>query len=545
VWSHSTTTSLRDAGRRLSKCSQFPHLQIRCSSWDNTIPEQVRNLEMMAKRRAINSEIVQYINRGDVAGAEKLVFETDLSTIDFPIRLYNRLLAAYSDVGQILDFERLFDLLQNNPDMPIPDSTTYNLYLRIASVDGALSLLDQLVEQGIADTESFNTVISLCCKEDRIDEAITTLEGLIKYSKTNAYQKPDKISFSPLIRVAGEKGDPDLAELIFQQMRTYGIRPDLIAWTHLIYAWARSRRPDGPDRAMEILNAMDKEVPPDVEVYNVIMLAYASARDCGPEAEAILAQMPVDPTVVSFSTCINAWKNSPGLNDAVARAEAIFEAMHQHGHQPNDTVLSTLMHLYLSRSMPEKANAMLDKMAAPTVIDYNQMITAWHENIQKDSIVRGFQILKNMKVKPDHYIFDTMVNLIKKSPSERCKIDVFMELNGIMKEAGLKPDIRTYCSIFMMCSVAHGSRVAALKLTRRAFVEWQCRPEVKAARDPYIYKGLFMSLKANNASFEDMRMCFQRCCEDKAVCPEVIGVLEHCCNDRELQVLWEDDQKRM
>lgn len=498
---------------------------------------------MMANRRALNSELVQHLDRGDIKGAEKLVFGMDKSKIDFPIRLYNRLLAAYSDAGQDLDFERLFNLLLTNPDMPTPDATTYNLFLRVASVDVGVTLLDQLVEQEIADTESFNTVISICCKDGRIDEAVTTLEGLIKYSQTNTYQKPDKISFSPLIRVAGEQGDPELAELVFQQMRTYGIRPDLIAWTHLIYAWARSGRSNGPERAMEILTEMDEEVQPDVEVYNVIMLAFANAGNCGPEAEDVLARMPMDPTLVSFSTCINAWKNSPAIDDNVNRAEAIFQAMQTHGHHPNDTVLSTLMHLYLSTSLPEKANAMFDMMETPTVIDYNVMIKAWQENIQKDSIVRGFQILRNMKVKPDHFIFDTMVNLIKKSPSERCKIEVFLELNDIMKQAGLKPDIRTYCSIFMMCSVAHGSRVAALKLTRRAFVEWQCRPEVKAARDPYIYQGLFMSLKSNNASFEDIRMCFQRCCEDKAVCPEVIDVLEQCCNDRELQILWEIEQQ--
>ena len=540
--SHSTPLSLFKAGSKLSRIRQFTHVRTRClSSSRETSP--IGEPPTVAARRVVFTAMLDQIEQDDIEAAEKVLLNSDLSKMDEPIRLFHRLLLAYSDVGRILDIERVFHLLLNNPELPRPDAVSYNIYLRSLPIEKQAVTLDDMIEQGIADTESFNTIIASYCSVDRPDEGMKMLERLMYYSNTHPDVKPDSISFSPLIRYAGRTSNPDLAEQLFQGMRRSGVRPDVIAWSHIIHAWAKSGRPEAPQRAMNLLNEMRLEATPDAEIYNVVMLAFAKARDRGPDVEDILMRMPMAPTYVSFSTGVLAWKNSPGIHDAVERAEALVAYMEQtRGYQKNDVVRATLIALYARWHLPERAELILNEVEKPNVMTYNSVLDAWSKSRREESIARAFRILNNMKEKPNVFTFTTVVTLIKACAGERNKIDAFNELNGKMRSEGLIPDIRTYSSIFRLCAAASSSPDAALQLTRTAFFELQSRPKIKATIDRHVYPSLFQSLAANKASFDDVRMYFQYCAKDKFVCREVLDALKRCCSDRDIEVLKFDAQ---
>ena len=494
---------------------------------------------MVAARRVVFKAMLDQIGQSDIKAAEEILLNSDFSKMDEPIKLFRRLLLAYSDAGQVLEMERVFQLLLNNPELPRPDAASYNIYLMSSlPIDKRAFALDDMIEQEIADSESFNTIISSYCSVNRPDEGMRILERLMHYSDTHPNVRPNQISFYRLMRYASRTSNPDLAEQLFQGMRRSGVQPDATAWSHIIHAWAKSGRTEAPLRAMNLLNEMRLEATPDAEIYNVVMLAFAKARDRGPDVEDILTSMPMPPTFVTFSTALLAWKNSPGIPDAVERAEALVQYMEQQcGVELDDIMRTTLIALYARWHMPEKAEEILNKFEKPTVLTYNVLLDAWSKSRRKESTARAFRILNNMKAKPNDFTFMTMVNLIKACPDERSKIDAFNELNEKMRSEGLRPDIRTYSSIFSLCAAASSSPDAALKLTRTAFFELQSRREMQATKDRHLYPSLFLSLVANKASLEDVRMFFKYCAKDKGVCRDVLRTLKRCCSDRDIEIL--------
>ena len=492
--------------------------------------------EGVVARKILFKQVKRFIERGDTAAAEQVLQATDLKTIEDPIRIFNRILIAYADSNQQVELERVFRSLLDNPGWPFPDEVSYNVYLKAVPLDRAMVVLTQMMEQGIAKTASFNTLISAYCNQGRPNEATQVLEKLMKSSEDHPDVKPDKMSFSPIIRILGKRGMPQQAEMLFDSMRARGIVPDMIAWSSVIHAWSDSKRTEALERVALLLQNMEMDVVPDTAVYNSVMLALANAGNRGPDAEGLLSRMTVEPNVITYSTCLLAWKNSPDLPEAVERGEALLQDMQSRGLKPNVVVLSTLISLYAREGMAERAEEVLEQIEKPNILTYTAVLNAWAKSGRDVALSRAFELLDRMEAQPNVTTFNTIIKVIEKCPGVENKTEALNEVGALMRRLGCMANLRTYNAIFNVCA-ADASGEAALHFALDSFFELRSNQELKLQIDNYTYPSLFKTLANHGASFSIVAQVFQLCCEDHAVTRMVLSHMNRCCSVEELQRL--------
>jgi pentatricopeptide repeat protein len=486
-----------------------------------------------ASRDQLLGQIEQHLRRGDFLAAEREVLDRDLSRINEPIRLFNRILIAYADSHQYSKLENLFLKLSENPELPQPDAVSHNVCLKGLSPDRAKQMLEEMTRQGIAETISFNTVITSFCGQGRIKEAVGVLESLVKCSEEQPDVKPDILSFSPIVQALGKSGRPKDAELLVERMRARGYVPDVITWTSVLHAWSISNQPEAPDRAITLLNEVLKEQKPDTALYNAVLLALANDLNRGKEAEEVLRQMSTPPNIITYSTCMLAWKNSPDLPQAVFQAEALLEEVYQRGLTPNVVLFSTLIALYARCGMVASAERILQRMEQPNVVSYTAVLEAWANSERLDAVDQAIQLLNEMDAKPNATTFNTVLKVIEKCPGHPKKSEGAVRILSRMREAGCRPNIRTFNAIFSVC--AHDlAKQEALKHVLDNFYEMK---SLGMEVDNYTYPSLFKALANLDASFETVEKVFAICCQDGAVDRMVTGHLKRFCTEDELKSL--------
>lgn len=476
--------------------------------------------------------MIRHIERRNLAAAEKVFYDFDLSTIEEPARIFFLILIAYANFNQPQQVVRAFESLLQDRRLPSPNDACFNIYLNHAPLSRATMAFRSMRKLDIANIVSFNTMISVYCQHNRPDDALKILDELMKYSEENPNVQPDHLSYSPIINVFGRLKKPQQAENLFQAMRAHGIVPDLVAWSAILHAWADSRQSDASVHVMRLWEEMDKDVSPDTAMFNSIILAFANDINRAPEAEDLLKRMPSQPSVISYGICMLAWKNSPDLPDAVERAEALIEAMQQQGVQPNVVVLTNLIAIYADRGMPDKAEEVLDQLEYPNIITYTSVLNAWAKSGREDAISRSFQLLERMKAKPNIITFNTMINVIEKSQYEGNKVQLLKDIFSVMEQAGCEPNCRTLNTVLnLYANEPCGDE--PLQLALSAFE--QLRPKVEL--NSFTYPAIFKALTNHKAPFKTVQSIFRMCCEDHAV---DIGVMTHIfryCNEEQLKEL--------
>jgi pentatricopeptide repeat protein len=488
-----------------------------------------------AKNRLLR-QVKELIALGEVEKAEHLLLSTDLTNVEEPIRVFNRVLIAYADSKRFEKLDALFWKLSKDPKLPHPDQLSFNVYLKAQPLSTAKKWLDIMLKEGMAETTSFNILISAYCDQDMPNEATQVLERLLLCSRENPNIQPDIVSFSPIIRILGRGGLPQQAEHLFESMKDRGIEPDMIAWSSVIHAWADSRLPEGPARVAQLLTSMEESnIVPDAAVYNTVLLAIANAGNRGPEAEKMLARMPAAPDLISFSTCILAWKNSPDLPNAVERAHALFEAMKNEGFKPNVITYSTLISIYARQGMAELSETLLAEMERPNIITYTAVIEAWSKSGRPDAVTRVFALLDHMKAKPNATTFNTTIKVIEKCGDERDKLGAVDLVRSMMQRTGCRPNIRTFNAILNVCAADTEKR--SLDYALSLLEELRSIPQMIDQIDNYTYPSLFKVLYTKQAPFETVAKVFHTCCEDQAVSRMVVSHMKRCCSNAELQEL--------
>lgn len=247
----------------------------------------------------------------------------------------------------------------------------------------------------------FHLVNTLC-------PLFTVLESLGKSETDDAPQKADML----LQRM--------------QQMYDEGLNPeacpDIVSFTSVIRAWARSSSPQAAEKAEAVLikcrelSGKDKNITPDIIMYNSVLDAWASddiwsGRVSGKRAddtkalraESLLQQMKeadeVRPDMCSYNIVMKAWFRSGKPSVAARRARELF-----------------------------------------------------------DEAKRGY-LAGDENLKPDVISWNTLIKLVSKSGMPGC----FNEVRSLIKEMeqeGCRPDTRTYHAV-MYSMVKSGAKGAA------------------------------------------------------------------------------------
>ena len=83
----------------------------------------------------------------------------------------------------------------------------------------ARSMMDKMVENGVADAHHFNLMLKLCTSSDEIRKVIDV--AMLK-----AGVKPNVVTYNTLIDMLRVEGDDDAAKNVVEEMKKAKVQPD-------------------------------------------------------------------------------------------------------------------------------------------------------------------------------------------------------------------------------------------------------------------------------------------------------------------------------
>ncbi|KAL7442716.1 hypothetical protein ACHAXH_005249 [Discostella pseudostelligera] len=196
--------------------------------------------------------------------------------------------------------------------------------------------------------------------------------------------KPDVITYNTTISAlanAAKHGDDGItiaekAEDALNRMVTIGIQPDSYSYNGVLLAWSRlSGGMMAAEHAESILRSMKE---PTIISWSTVVNAYAHA-DGAHKAEALLREMedrsnqgtrasPIVPSTVLYNNVLLSWGRSSDVN-ASRNAELLFNRMHDLPHLPSPDAISyrlvlTAMEHTLDGDKAERAKSILNRLLA-------------------------------------------------------------------------------------------------------------------------------------------------------------------------------------
>jgi pentatricopeptide repeat protein len=224
-------------------------------------------------------------------------------------------------------------------------------------------------------------------------------------------------------------------EDLFQKGHTE-LLPDNLAFGAIMNAYANERHPESSDKAAAILQKMTslyqlgyESIKPNTFVYNSALNCFAKQGDAE-KAVQFLNIMESDPSiqpdVISYSTCINAWANS---NSPYAGEQA-------------DVLLDKMTYLYVAGNDALKPNA----------IAYTAAMKSWASTTGDDVspiVVQGrvVELLQLMMLqylagdpsqKPTKVTLDTVEDIVKRCSDDQGTLEWLDAIRRRIEKGGRK-----------------------------------------------------------------------------------------------------------
>jgi len=508
----------------------------------------------------------------------------EINNYDRPIYFFNRLLEAYSQAGEKSLMLDLLERLVTDPNLPAPEEFSFTVVLKVLPPEESFEILKGMVlERGWLCKTTFNAVIAAYCRAGNPRQAVTVLELMITSSSTAKSSettsddadfdnitttpsdytteapttpiKPDKFSFTPILKVMGQMNMASDAELLLERMMDF-CKVDVVAVTAVLHAIAidRSRSNNNSDsrgqRALRIFNQMqqDWKIEPDTASYNATLLAFANEENKGPETDRLLSMMTVPANDITYTTCIQAWKNSWDLPQAVDRATELFEEFISYQHQqqqqgeqepPNPIMHTTLVSLYAKYGLVDRAEKIAERYVGYYNDDddeessshysndesinfiYANLLEAYANSYNVDAIDKAMDIvLTKMKTDTNNQqkiiLINTALKVIEKNPSPKNFSNV-QRIRHYMSKHNLHPNIRTYNSLFKAC----GSTTTTSEEQeddKETIIQYVCQlvEEMKRSKairiDRYTYPSIFIALLRLKAPLKEIIEPLLRIC---------------------------------
>lgn len=229
-------------------------------------------------------------------------------------------------------------------------------------------------------------------------QAEELLERLLKeYRAGNPAAQPSTTTFNAAMNAYASIGDPEGANRIVHSMKQDGnLQPDVVGLTTLATAWARSRKPQAPSKAMEILEYMEKdpERSPTTTTYNTVLtaLVHSSWTNKAHQAQALVARMKdryragheeCRPSIYTYQLLITAWsRTKPSPRRSIPHAaERILQYLIDQAASGHDDL-------------------------SPNTHCYTAVINAWAHSFEPEKARRAYELLQDLRhryeVQGDH-----------------------------------------------------------------------------------------------------------------------------------------------
>ncbi len=241
-----------------------------------------------------------------------------------------------------------------------------------------------------------------------------------------------------------------MADQVLQQMHAHNIAPDVVTYTSIMDAHARSQNPDRAEEVLfQLLDTTRKsEVPGNVGLSSItcdtILNAWAQqgTYESAQRAQTILLRLEewqrndIRPTKVSYATVMNAWAKV-GSTEAAEHAEMLLNRMLKKSQVQPDTVVFNAAINAWAASKDEQAGkralAILRNMKAlakdgveskPDIVTYNTVLSAWSHSGDTNAAPYTEKIVQDMQAAaaesdealiPNTVTFNTILNAWAKS----------------------------------------------------------------------------------------------------------------------------------
>lgn len=385
---------------------------------------------------------------------------------------------------------------------------------------------------------------------------------------------PDNISYNTMIKAFSNSGNAKRAEgvlntmeKLFESTGDEKIRPDLISFSSVLNAYAKSAMKDAGSskRAENILFRMikneefqddgQKPVKPNTWCFNTVLNGHA-ARGAGNRAVLLLKLMEdmseksgyVQPDIYSYNTVLKALAKSHEKG-SIDRAVNILDRMEEKSKKgkksvtPDAVSYNTLILAYANgggKFSGKAAETVLRRMermyhsgnelAKPNTATYTSVIKAWTRGYQKESTSKAEELVKELvgaasnntyHVHPDTTVYNSLLHCWAKS-GERVAAKRAQEILLEMEEeylqngnGSVKPNYRTYTTVIDVLAKSRdgGAADKALEILKRM---------------ESLYKAGEVSVRPNVYSYTAVINCFARSRQnDKAVrAVEILQLME-------------------
>jgi len=272
-----------------------------------------------------------------------------------------------------------------------------------------------------------------------------------------------------------------MAEGVLEQMKEDNVVPNIITYTSIIDAHARSQNPNGAEDVLFRLlddSGGGKDVGLSSITCDSILNAWAQhgTHESAERAQLILMRLEqwqrddIRPTKISYATVMNAWAKV-GSAEAAERAEALLDHMLKMKKvQPDTIVFNAAINAWATSKdgqAGKRALAILRKMrdlakngsdTAPDIVTYNTVLSAWSHSGDVNAAPYTEKIVQEMQAAaaqsdtapvPNTVTYNTILNAWSKSklpgaaPRAQKVLD-YMIQSG--KEAIL-PDVISFASV--------------------------------------------------------------------------------------------------
>eukprot|EP01018_Ginkgo_biloba_P007725 Gb_41234 [translate_table: standard] len=402
--------------------------------------------------------------------------------------LENTLVNMYAKCGSLVDARRVFD------QMPERDVRSWTViiaaYFKHGLAAEALTLFHRMQRSGIQPNHfTFASVLPACAKLAALEQGMQIHERLLRsgfysdvfvdnalvdmYAKCGNIKKardlfdkmPQRNVVSRNTMIAGYAQNGNVAEALKLFKET--LKPDVVSWNTMIAGYTQSGH---LDEAMKLFQKMSEK---DVASWTAIIAGYAQNGQAM-KALKLFGQMKlagVKPESKTFASVLPACAELGALEQGMEIHEDIVRS----GFQFDVFVENALIDMYAKCRRLEKARELFDKLSQPNVVSWNTMIVAYAQNGHIDDAFKLFQriperdvvswnamiagyaqnghvdealkLFQNMS-KPNVISWNAMIS----GYAQNGYCEEALKLFGQMQVAGVKPDSKTFASVFPACA---------------------------------------------------------------------------------------------
>lgn len=321
----------------------------------------------------------------------------------------------------------------------------------------------------------------------KAEEMVRRMLTLYEKSGNDVDLRPTLQAYNLWIHAIAKSQDANagqMAEQVLEQMHANHVAPDVITYTSIMDAHARSQN---PDRAEEVLfqllegtmkGKVDGKVGLSSITCDTILNAWAQqgTYESAQRAQTILLRLEewqrndIKPTKVSYATVMNAWAKV-GTTEAAEHAELLLTNMLKKSKvQPDTVVFNAAINAWAAskdaqagkralgilRKMKTMAKEGLD--SRPDIVTYNTVLSAWSHSGDVNAAPYTEKIVQEMQTAsaessealvPNTVTFNTILNAWAKSKLPGAAVRAQKVLDYMIKSEnkGIAPDAISFGSV--------------------------------------------------------------------------------------------------